>query len=159
MIAIVQIGGHQALIEKGEKIEVDKLDVEIGKTVDLETFLVSNPDGSDFQLGSPTLGKIVQARVLEHARGGKIRIFKMKPRKRYRRTQGHRQDYTIIEIVKIAGGGVSKKAEKAPAVKSEKESTASEKKAGKKPVGLKAEKPKTTKPKTTAKKATPKKKD
>lgn len=118
MIAIVQIGGHQALVKEGEKIEVDKLDVEVGKTVSFDTLLVSEADGTNFQLGAPILKNIqVTAKILEHDRGDKIKVFKMKPRKRYRRTQGHRQDYTLIEIVSI--GGTEKASTSKKAVKEE----------------------------------------
>lgn len=110
MIAIVKIGGHQAIIEAGEQIEVDKIDVEVGKTVQLETLLISSPDGSDTQIGAPILGTTVEAKIIEHGRGKKIRVYKMKQRKRYRRTKGHRQDYTIVEITKIGGKSAPKKA-------------------------------------------------
>ncbi len=103
MIAIVQIGGHQALVQKGEVIEVDKLDAEVGSEISFETLLVSETDGNNFAVGSPTLKDVsVKAKVLEQGKGDKIRIFKMKPRKRYRRTQGHRQEYTLIEITEIS---------------------------------------------------------
>jgi len=101
MIAIVKIGGHQALVELGDTIEVDKIDTEAGKTVKFETLLISEKDGTGFQIGTPFLENItVEAKIIEHGRGDKIRVFKMKPRKRYRRTLGHKQDYTLIEITK-----------------------------------------------------------
>ncbi len=106
MIAVAKIGGHQAIVEAGDVLEVDKLDAEEGKKVQFEVLLLSEPDGSGFQVGTPFLeGVKVEAKVLEHGRGKKIRVFKMKPRKRYRKTQGHRQDYTLVEIVKIGGAG------------------------------------------------------
>lgn len=109
MIAIAKIGGHQAIVEVGETLEVDKIDVEIGKKVKFETLLISEPSGEEFKIGDPILKGIeVEAKILEHGRGDKIRVYKMKPRKRYRRTQGHRQDYTLIEITKI-GKPVAKK--------------------------------------------------
>lgn len=103
MIAVVKIGGHQEIVQVGEKLEVDKLSFEEGKIVKFETLLLSEEDGTGFKIGAPSLGEVVEAKVLEHGRGDKIKVFKMKPRKRYRRTQGHRQDYTLIEITKIAG--------------------------------------------------------
>lgn len=123
MIAVVKIGGHQAIVTEGEKLEVDKLNVEVGKKVDLETLLVSEEDGKNFKIGAPILSDTkVTAKVLEHGRGDKIRVFKMKPRKRYRRTQGHRQDYTIIEITKI-GGAVTKKTTPKPKAEEKKAET------------------------------------
>jgi len=95
MIAVAKIGGHQALVKVGEQIEVDKLDAEIGNTVSFETLLISEEDGSGFEIGTPIIeGKKVEAKILEQGRGDKIVVFKMKPRKRYRRTRGHRQHYT-----------------------------------------------------------------
>lgn len=114
MIAIVKVGGHQAIVEAGEQIEVDKINEEVGKKIQLETLLTSAPDGSDCAIGAPVLATTIEAKVIEHGRGDKIRVYKMNPRKRYRRTQGHRQDYTILEIGKIGG------TTKAPAKKVEK---------------------------------------
>jgi large subunit ribosomal protein L21 len=102
MIAVAKIGGHQAIVQVGDKIEVDKLSAEVGKTVHFETLLVSEEDGKNFQIGTPFLNGIqVEAKIIEHSRGAKIRVFKMKPRKRYRRLHGHHQDYTVIEITAI----------------------------------------------------------
>ncbi len=125
MLAVVKIGGHQEIVEVGEVLEVDKLLAEVGKTVNFETLLVSEPNGEKFQVGDPFIsGTVVEAKVLEHGRGDKIRVFKMKKRKRYRKTQGHRQDYTLIEITKIGAGKVAavpkkteEKAEKKPVAK------------------------------------------
>ncbi len=121
MIAIVKIGGHQALVEMGEQLEVDKIDVEVGKSIDLETLLISSPDGSDTQIGAPLLDTKVSAKIIDHGRGKKIRVYKMKPRKRYRATKGHRQDFTVIEITKI--GTTAEKAVKKTATKSKEAST------------------------------------
>lgn len=102
MIAVTKIGGHQAIVQVGEILEVDKIDAKVGASVHFETLLVSDTDGGHFQIGTPLLaGVTVEAKIIEHARTGKIRVFKMKPRKRYRRDHGHRQDYTVIEIIKI----------------------------------------------------------
>jgi len=146
MIAVAKIGGHQALVKVGEQIEVDKLEAEIGKTVSFDTLLISEDDGSGFEIGTPLIaGKKVEAKVLEQGRGDKIVVFKMKPRKRYRRTRGHRQHYTVIEITKIGGGAAKKTAPKAT---EEKKETPAKKSITKKPA---AKKP-------AVKKANPKKK-
>ncbi len=109
MIAVVKIGGHQAIVQQGETLEVDKLDAEVGKTVKFETLLISEENGDKCQIGAPLLSATVEAKVVEHGRGKKIRVFKMKPRKRYRRTQGHRQDYTVVEITKIGAAAAAAK--------------------------------------------------
>lgn len=120
MIAVAKIGGHQAIVEVGDTLEVDKIDMEVGKKVLLETLLVSEKDGKNFKVGTPLLdGVKVEAKVIEHGRGDKIRIFKMKPRKRYRRLQGHRQDYTVIEITAI--GATKKESSSATVTKDKKE--------------------------------------
>lgn len=120
MIAVAKIGGHQAIVQVGDKLEVDKLSTEAGKKVTFETLLVSEEDGKNFTIGTPFIdGVHVEAKVLEHSRGAKIRVFKMKPRKRYRRLHGHRQDYTVIEILSIgsAAKSTAAKEDKEPAEK------------------------------------------
>ena len=115
MIAVAKIGGRQSIVKQGDILTVDKLDQEVGKKVSLEALLVSTEDGADFQVGDPVLSDIsVEAKILEHGQGDKIRVFKMKPRKRYRRRLGHRQDFTKIEIVKIQNSTKSAKVEEAP---------------------------------------------
>lgn len=116
MIAIAKIGGHQALVKIGEQIEVDKIDAEVGKTVSFDALLISEEDGSGCEIGTPFIeGKKVEAKIIEHGRSAKVLVFKMKPRKRYRRNRGHKQDFTLIEITKIGSGTpVKKVVEKAP---------------------------------------------
>lgn len=121
MIAVAKIGGHQAIVSVGDKLEVDKLSAEVGSIVKFDTLLVSEEDGKDFQLGTPMLEGIqVEAKIIEHARGAKIRVFKMKPRKRYRRLHGHRQDYTVIEITSLGLDAAKKAAPKKEVVAEEK---------------------------------------
>ena len=139
MIAVAKIGGHQAIVKVGDTLEVDKLSAEVGKTVKFDTLLVSEEDGKDFQLGTPMLEGIqVEAKIIEHTRGAKVRVFKMKPRKRYRRLHGHRQDYTVIEITSLGLGGAKKAAPKKEAV-AEKKAPA-KKPAAKKPAAKKVAK-------------------
>jgi len=146
MIAIAKIGGHQALVKVGDQLQVDKLDAKEGSKVSFETLLISEEDGKNFELGTPVIqGKEVEAKVIEHGRTAKIRVFKMKPRKRYRRTLGHRQDYTVVEIVSIGGITATKKT----SVSSEKK----EKKPEGKPVIKKAPAKKPATKKTVAKNA------
>ncbi|MCF7830506.1 50S ribosomal protein L21 [Candidatus Gracilibacteria bacterium] len=161
MIAVAKIGGHQALVQIGDELEVDKLDTEVGKNITLDTLLISEEDGTNFQVGTPFLDVKVEAKILEHGRGRKVKVFKMKPRKRYRRTLGHRQDYTLIEITKI-GASSAKPVKKEVVVKETKVVTKKEvtkvapKKTTKKTVVKKtvAKKPATKKP--AAKKTTKK---
>lgn len=145
MIAVAKIGGHQAIVSVGDKLEVDKLSAEVGKTVKFDTLLLSEEDGKNFQLGTPLLdGVKVEAKIIEHTRGAKVRVFKMKPRKRYRRLHGHRQDYTIIEITSLGADKPAKaapKKEAAPAKKTPAAKPASKKPAAKKSAPKKVAKP------------------
>lgn len=118
MIAVARIGGHQAIVKAGEVLKVDKIEAEVGAKVNFDVLLISDEDGKNCTIGAPLVeGKSVEAKVLSHGRGDKIRVYKMNPRKRYRRTQGHRQDFTEIEIVSV--GGATAKAKPAAAKKAE----------------------------------------
>ncbi len=114
MFAIVDIAGFQEKVSEGMKLQVPTLDSEEGKTVSFDKVLLLAKSDSDVKIGTPTVsGASVEVKVLGHGRGDKIRVFKMKRRKRYRKTQGHRQGYTQIEVTKIkATGGSSAAAKK-----------------------------------------------
>ncbi len=100
MFAVIRTGGKQYKVAKKEYLRVPKMDVEAGKSVDLDVIMVS--DGKDSQVGSTMkTGAKVAAKVIEHIRDDKIVIFKKKRRQNYRRTKGHRQDLTVIEITDI----------------------------------------------------------
>jgi len=146
MIAVAKVGGHQAIVSVGDIISIDKIDTEVGKKVSFEVLLVSEADGKNFQMGAPILeGVTVEAKVIEHGRDDKIRVYKMKPRKRYRRTQGHRQDFTTVEITAIKTGKAApapKKAAAAKPAKTEKTETKATKTAAKKAASPKKVAPK-----------------
>jgi len=95
--AIIRAGGKQYRVEKGDVVRVERLDGEVGSKVTLgEVLLVG---GDDLKVGSPTVaGASVEGTVVEHDRGAKIRVFKYKKRKHYRRTRGHRQHVTAVRI-------------------------------------------------------------
>jgi large subunit ribosomal protein L21 len=97
--AIVQTGGHQYKVAPGDTIEVEKLDAEPGADVELgEVLMVSNDDG--VQIGTPLVsGAKVLARVVSQGKGQKLVVFKYKPKKRYRRKTGHRQNLTRLQIL------------------------------------------------------------
>jgi len=100
MYAVVETGGKQYKVSIGDKLRVEKVEAEEGASIDFErVFMVS--DGNDIDIGSPIVDVPVIATVLSHGKRDKIRVFKMKRRKNYRRTQGHRQLFTEIEIVGI----------------------------------------------------------
>ena len=97
MFAIVETGGTQFKVEKGETIEVNRMEGEEGSSIKLDKVLLI-----DTEVGTPTIpGAVVTAKIVAHKRGDKIRVFKMKAKKRYQKTQGHRQELTILEITDI----------------------------------------------------------
>jgi len=103
MYAVIKTGGKQYRVAAGEKLRVEQIPADIGSEVLLDQVLLVS-DGTDVTLGSPLVsGASVRAKVIAHGRGEKVRIFKMRRRKHYRKTQGHRQNYTEIEILGIAG--------------------------------------------------------
>ena len=104
MFSIVKIGAHQELVNVGSIVTVDKQNAPEGDIITLPAYLISNEDGSIMHLGTPLLeGITVSAKVLEHDRTAKMRVFKMKPKKRMRRNHTHRQDFTRLEIVSFNG--------------------------------------------------------
>jgi large subunit ribosomal protein L21 len=102
MYAVIRTGGKQYRVSAGEKLRIEKLAAEVGQEVVLDQVLAV-ADGDSLKMGTPLVaGATVKAKVVKQGRGDKVRIFKMKRRKHYRKSQGHRQDYTEIEILGIA---------------------------------------------------------
>lgn len=101
MYAVIKTGGKQYRVAAGEKIKVEQIPADIGSEVVLDqVLLVAN--GDDVTMGTPLVGgATVKAKVISHGRGEKVRIYKMRRRKHYRKSQGHRQNYTEIEILGI----------------------------------------------------------
>lgn len=104
VFAIVHIAGTQERAEEGMKLSVPRLAAEVGATVKFgDVYLLSANEG-EARIGNPTvLGASVEAKVLAHGKDDKIRVYKMRRRKRTRRTHGHRQRFTEIEVTKING--------------------------------------------------------
>lgn len=97
--AIIRSGGKQFRVEEGQQVRVPLMDKEVGSTVELDVLLMS---GDESKVGTPTVdGARVAATVVDHGRGTKIIVFKKKRRKQYKRTKGHRQDYTTLKIDSI----------------------------------------------------------
>lgn len=99
--AIIVTGGKQYRVAEGDVIFVEKLDVEAGETVKFDRVLaVIDEDKAVF--GTPVVeNAVISGNVVKNGKSKKIRVYKMKPKKGYRRTQGHRQPYTKVEITKI----------------------------------------------------------
>ena len=109
MFAVVKTGGKQYRVEQGQYLLVERLAVDEGKKVELEPLLIS---GDDPVVDSAGLSKAkVEAKILEHVRGPKVRGLKFKPKRGYKRRYGHRQELTKIEItsIKAAGAAAAKK--------------------------------------------------
>ena len=101
MYAVVNIAGHQVKVDKGQRLRVPRLAVEEGTTQEFTDVLLGSDDG-ETQIGSPTVGGAsVSATIVGHGRGEKILVIKKKRRKKYRRRNGHRKDYTEIQIDEI----------------------------------------------------------
>jgi large subunit ribosomal protein L21 len=106
MYALVEFMGKQYKAENGALLKVDKIDAEPGTNINIDTVLLvsDTPDKPDqVKIGTPYIeGAKVSAVVDSHGKDGKIIVFKYKPKKDYRRKQGHRQQYSIIKITNIS---------------------------------------------------------
>ncbi|MBU1151854.1 50S ribosomal protein L21 [Patescibacteria group bacterium] len=100
MFAIIETAGAQYKVEKGAKIEVNRMEGKEGSSIKIDQVLLIDDNGK-VEVGTPTVGAEVTAKILEHKRGEKIVVFKMKAKKRYQKTQGHRQELTVLEITDI----------------------------------------------------------
>jgi large subunit ribosomal protein L21 len=103
MYAIVEIAGQQFKVEKDKNLFVHRLDVAEGDSVDFDKVLLIDNDGN-VDVGTPVLeGAKVTAKVIEHLKGDKVLVFKKKRRKGYKKLNGHRQQFTKIQIENIVG--------------------------------------------------------
>ena len=120
MYAIVKTGGKQYRVQQGQTLLVERLPVDEGESIKLETLMIRG-EGDAVALDAAELSKAeVTAKVVAHERGPKLRVVKFKPKRGYRRRNGHRQALSRIEVTKVAlGAGAAKKAapkkEEAPA--------------------------------------------
>ena len=101
MYAIIESCGKQYKVAEGDVVFFEKLDAEEGKKVTFDNVILVSDEGK-VQVGNPYVkGVKVEGKVILHGKGKKIIVFKMKPKKNYRRKQGHRQPYTKVEITSI----------------------------------------------------------
>ena len=103
MFAVVEIGGRQYKVSPKDKIEVEKLDIEEGKDVSFDKILlVAGDAGEEVKIGQPYLkGVHVEGKIVKQFKGEKILVVKFIAKKRHKKTQGHRQNYTMVEITDI----------------------------------------------------------
>jgi large subunit ribosomal protein L21 len=103
MYAVIKTGGKQYRVAAGEKLKIDQLPAEVGAEIVIDQVLLV-ADGDNLRMGRPLVsGASVQAKVLTQGRHDKVRIFKLRRRKHYQKHQGHRQNFTEIEITGITG--------------------------------------------------------
>lgn len=157
MYAIVEIAGQQFKVENGKKIFVHRLEAEEGTKLDFDQVLLVEDEGK-ITIGEPVIkDAIVEGVVVDHVRGDKVIVFKKKRKKGYRIKNGHRQNFSQVEIISINGIGAPKKVtpKKEPKQVEETEAPVKDKKtAAKKPAAAKEEVPAK---KTAAKKPAAKK--
>jgi large subunit ribosomal protein L21 len=103
MYAVIKTGGKQYKVAAGEKIKVEQIAADVGQEIVIDQVLAVG-DGSQIKIGTPLVsGATVKATVVAQGRHDKVRIFKMRRRKHYQKRQGHRQNYTELQIGDIAG--------------------------------------------------------
>ncbi len=104
--AIIETGGKQYRVTPGQKLDIDRLDAAEGEKITLERVLLLS-DGEKVTIGTPVVpGAAVSATVGEHFKGEKMIIYNYKPKVRYDKKRGHRQQYTRISIDTISGAGI-----------------------------------------------------
>ena len=108
MYAIIETCGKQYKVEQGDVVFFEKLEEEEGKKVTFDKVILVS-ENEKIQIGNPYVKDVkVEGKVVSHGKGKKIIVYKMKPKKNYRRKQGHRQPYTKVEITSISIGSTSK---------------------------------------------------
>ncbi len=98
MYAVIKTGGKQYKVAAGEKIKIEQIAADVGQEITIDQVLAVG-SGADLKVGTPLVtGASVVVKVIAHGRHDKVRIFKMRRRKHYQKRQGHRQNFTEIEI-------------------------------------------------------------
>jgi large subunit ribosomal protein L21 len=104
MYAVIKTGGKQYRVETGAQLRVESLPADVGAAVSFDEVLLVGA-GDTVKVGAPLVsGAKVKATVVSHGRGDKVKIFKMRRRKHYQKTQGHRQNFTEVRIDDIVQG-------------------------------------------------------
>ena len=102
MYAVIKTGGKQYKVVAGEKIKVEQIAADVGQEIVIDQVLAVG-SGSELKVGTPLLtGASVKATVVAHGRHDKVRIFKLRRRKHYKKSQGHRQGYTELQISSVS---------------------------------------------------------
>jgi large subunit ribosomal protein L21 len=107
MYAVIRSGGKQYRVSPGQRLRVEKLSADAGQAVEFKEVLLVNDGAAAPQIGAPLISDaLVTAEVVEHGRGKKIKIIKLKRRKHHLKHQGHRQHFTAIKVTGIQVKGV-----------------------------------------------------
>ena len=101
MYAVIQTGGKQYRVAQGDSIEVETLAGDVGSEIELEDVLAVSKDSGDLLTGAEVADARVKATITAHGRGDKVIVFKFKRKKQYKRTTGHRQNFTRLEVNEI----------------------------------------------------------
>jgi len=101
-IAVIKTGGKQYKVKEGQSLKIEKLKLDVGSKILFDTLLTAGDGGKDVKIGKPTLGELVEGKVLDHGQAKKVTVIKYKNKIRYKRTLGHRQQFTKVEINKIS---------------------------------------------------------
>ena len=126
MYAIIETGGKQYRVTEGQQIRIEKIKADNGQQVKFDRVLVLG-DGAEAKVGAPYVdGAAVFGDVIETGKGKKVIIFKYKAKKDYRKKQGHRQPYTLVEITGISANGTAPAKKAAPAAEAKEEASADE---------------------------------
>ncbi len=161
MFAVINTGGKQYCVSEGERLRVERLSADVGAELSFDAMLIGGEEGKETLIGTTgAAAGLVRATVCEHGRARKIEVIKFKRRKDYRRTLGHRQQYTTVEIAGIDPAGASTKeapAEKAPAETASAEKASAEKAPAKTAPAEKSPAKEASAKKASAKKASAKK--
>lgn len=101
-IAVIKTGGKQYKVKEGDTLKVEKLLGESGAKLKFDTLMIAETDGSAMDIGGPSLGEKVEGEIVSQGKNKKILVVKYKSKTRYKKTTGHRQDFSQIKINKIA---------------------------------------------------------
>lgn len=101
MYAVIETGGKQYRVSPGQTIEVDTIAGDVGSAVEFDRVLAISNESNELVLGDVLKSARVRAKIASHGRGEKILVFKFKRKKQYKRTQGHRQNYTRVQVEEI----------------------------------------------------------
>ncbi len=101
-IAVIAAGGKQYKVKEGETIKLEKLELATGEKAKLDTLLVAETDGTNLEVGAPSLGERVEVEVVETSQQDKVSVVKYKNKTRYKKTVGHRQLKTTVKVLNIA---------------------------------------------------------